>query len=237
MVLVALAFAHPYVSSGPGKGEPGMGVVGQRLAVVLTPEGVDVHYVAELPAMRVYQEAKAMGAGPTYAADKIEELRGAVRVTWNGVSVPLTRVDVDNPARRGDGDFLEFHLAGHGTLQGEGTLRVSNGNFPDEGCYFDTELSLGPGLVVTDTSLAKVRDGKVRDNKNGAWVRDEAARELTASVRAARPWEDAAGTAPLPQRMAGAMAWPRTAIAAGLTALALGFAGVVGVVLLRRRKG
>lgn len=232
LLLAALASSHPFQGGGPGQGEPGMGAIGQRLHVVVDGARIEVAYVAEVPALRIFKEAKAEGAGSDYATRKIEELRGAVRATWNGAPVPLTPVVVLDPARKGDGDFLEFHATGEGALpSSSGTLVLSNGNFPDEGGYFSTEVKLGAGIVCEESTLVEVRGGTLRNNRHAAWVRDEAARDLRLTLRPAHLWEDATGTGALPVRMAGAIPRPPWLLPAAVAAPVL----LLGALLVARR--
>lgn len=232
LVLAAFAFSHPFQGGAPGQGEPGMGAIGQRLYVTVDGAHLEVAYVAEVPALRIFKEAKAEGAGADYATRKIEELRGAVRATWNGEPVPLAPVTVLDPARKGDGDFLEFHATGEGALPSTtGTLVLRNGNFPDEGGYFSTEVKLGPGIVCDESTLVEVRGGTLRNNRHAAWVRDEGARDLKLRLRPAHVWEDASGTSPLPVRMAGAIPRPAWLLPAAIATPVL----LLGALLVARR--
>lgn len=233
MLLLGLAFAHPFGSS-PGQGEPGSGVVGQRLRIEVTGDSVQIEYVAEVPAMRVYREAKAVGADATYAARRIEELRDAVRASWEGEALRLEPVEIPSPARAGEGGFLEFHARGRAAVRLPGRLHVRNGNFPDESSYFMTTVTLGPGLVAERSTLLTVKDGRPRDNRNGAWRRDEAAREVEVELRRARPWEEAGGEAPIAVRSAGALP-TRWSFVAGIGALGL-LLPTAGLALRRWRR-
>lgn len=216
--LVPFVLAHPFTGKG-GAGEPGASIVGQRLAVRVDTDHVTVEYIAEVPAMRVYKEAKAEGADATYATKKLEELRGNVHATWQDTPLPLTSVTLADPARAGEGGFLEFHVKGEAPISGAGTLHVRNGNFPDENAYFMSDVTLGPGVVVEASSLLQVRSGLPRENKHGAWVREESARELSMTVRPAKLWEIATGDGKLPVRTVGLLAERRWIF--GLPALLL----------------
>lgn len=231
LFLVALALAHPF-SGKPGAGEPGSNIVGQRLLIRVEASRVEVEYVAEVPAIRVYREAKAEGADSTYAARKIEELRGNIHATWDGAPLPLTPVPIDAPARNGEGGFLELHARGEAAIGRAGTLHVRNGNYPDENAYFMSDVTLGPGVVATGSSLLTVVGSRARDNTHGAWVQRESARELDVTVRPAALWEVAEGDAKLPLRTEGLV--PRRTWVFGLPVLVLVPALVFVVRRLRR---
>lgn len=185
-----------------------------------------VDYYAEVSAIRVYKEAKADGAGKDWAARRAEEFRDGVRVRWNGTDLPLTPLSVEKPGKTTEADYVEFHIAGLAALPStNGELRLEMGNFPDEPCYGAVSVSVPGTLVVTGSSLAAVRGGRLRDNVHGAWRRDDKARVATLQIRPSKPWEFG-DIGPLPSRLEGLIPWPRAwkAAAAG--------SGVLGLVAL-----
>lgn len=84
-------------------------------------------------------------------------------------------------------------------------LRVENHTLPDQPALFLTAVTVDGGLVVESSTLARVRDGNLRDNVEGAWIRDPAARTLVVAYREAEAGERGA-TGALPNRMAGMLA-------------------------------
>jgi len=177
--------------------------VGHRVQLTVGADAVDVSYVAELPERRVLEEARgATGAG--YATRLLEGLRGEVKITWDGAPLPATPVAIAEPVKPGDGGFLEFTVGWRATLPGDhGRLGVRNGNYPEDPGFYATSITLDGRWVADATSLLSVKNGRVRDNWHGAWVKDERGREPWVDLRPAGFLERAAGPAPLPERMAG----------------------------------
>ncbi|MSP54798.1 MAG: hypothetical protein EXR69_04205 [Myxococcales bacterium] len=220
-LLCALAIAHPGVHEASAHPTPG--ILGQRLDVHVEKSAagtsgsglrVRVVYSAEVPERRVLAEvaAESQNGEKSYASRRLLDLADGVRVRWDGVTLATTSVPVEHAARNGEPGFLEFHVEMEAPLpSAHGTLDVTNGNFPDEDCFFATSVALPGSLVVTGTSLAHVRDGLLRDSTHGAWTRKDAARELSLSLRPAQIWEERDGEHALPDRMAGlsSLAMPR----------------------------
>lgn len=214
LAFAALALAHPYGGDyRKGAGEPGMGVVGQRVTVWVRAREVEVEYIAEVPAARIYREAKEAGGGKEWSAQYIEGVRGNIRASWEGAALPLTPVAVTDAARKGEADFLEFHARGAAAISPSGTLRISNGNYPDEISYFANTVYLAGDLVATASSLLRVVNGKLKDNVHGAWVKVESAREFSVTIRPAHGWE-VGDEGTLPTRMEGMLPTPRWVYAA-----------------------
>ena len=228
-MLCALAVAHPGVHKASAHPTPE--ILGQRLDVrvdapVSGGNGLQLRvlYSAEVPERRVLSEV-AMGSQSgekTYASRRLVELADSVRVRWDGATLPTTNVPVDHAARNGEPGFLEFHVELDAPLPSAlGTLEVTNGNFPDEDCFFATSVTVPGNLVVTGTSLARVKDGLLRDSTHGAWTRRDDARELSISLRPAGFWERREGEFTLPERMAGLASldmprWVQGAVAAAV---------------------
>lgn len=209
--LLTLALAHPGVVSR-ASAHPSPEIIGQRLDIRLAHPSeadgsllLDVYYTAEVPERRVLAEAVMLeGAQRDYAARRLGELATGIKVRWNDVFLPTTSVPVDHAARNGETGFLEFHLDLRATLPGTaGTLAVSNGNYPDDQCYFATQVSMPGDEVVTATSLASVRAGTLSKSTHAAWNSKDEAREFEMTIRPASLWEKRDGVLPLPERMAG----------------------------------
>lgn len=197
LLLVMLTAAHPS-GHGPGAEASSPAVLGQRVALVIEGEGVVVDYTAEVPMRRLLQEGPAEVAPGTVAAG----LAAGLHLTWG--ESPLVVVWAAPTARPGRGGFYDLGVQGRAALPGRtGRLALRNGNFPDEPGFYATAVTVPGDLVVTASSLARVQDGRVRDNRHGAWVKEESAREPWLELRPARFWEVREAAAPLPERMAG----------------------------------
>ncbi len=219
--------------SGPrGAAEPGNRTPGQRVEVTLEPGRVVVDYYVEIAAIRVYADAKAEGGGADYAERRAEELRTGLRARWDGADLPLLPEPVEKAARTAEGDFVEFHVRGAASLPADaGTLRVEMGNFPDEPSYMAASVDVSGELVVTGSDLARASDGHLRENKHGAWRREEAARVATVSIRPARPWERGPGGS-LTERLEGMIPLPWAWVAGGVAVVLA--VGAVAIKLRRR---
>lgn len=242
--LLTLALAHPGIVS-QASAHPTPDIIGQRLDVRVThvAQGdaalqVDVLYTAEVPERRVLAEAMAQGASKDFATRRLAELATGLKATWDGQPLRLESVPLEHAARNGEPGFLELRLDLRAPLPStSGTLHLQNGNYPDETCYFATQVTLPGDQVVTATTLASVRDGVLADSTHAAWNSKDQAREFEMSVRPAGTWEVREGQLPLPERMAGldALSTPRWVIGSGV-ALAAGAAAVAGRAALHRRR-
>lgn len=228
---ITLALAHPVTAGGPGRP---VDFVGQRLDVELGDGRVGLSYLLEVPVRRV--TADAGDAGRDYAEARLDELADGLKVRWDGEPLAVERRPVARAARLGEQGFVEFELRLEGALPADaGTLTVENRNLPTDDAFFATYVRVDGDLVVEASSLAAVRDGRLRDNTHGAWTRDEAARELMVAVRPAGPWERRDTPGALPERLAGLDALGPPAWlypAAGATGLAL----LAGLAWMRRRR-
>ncbi len=200
-ILLPLLHAHP--GSSPNASGAGRDTIGHRVELIVGADAVDLRYVAEVPERRVLEEARASG-GPGYGERLLATLSDGVRLTWDGAELPATPVPVPDGVKAGEPGFLDFVVAWHAALPGQtGTLGVRNGNFPDVDGFFATSVTLDGGLLAEGTSLLKVKQGRIRDNWHGAWVKDESSREPWVTIRPASWSERAEAPAPLPQRMIG----------------------------------
>lgn len=245
LLAIPIALCHPGLHrASTAEAHPGTAQLGQRAELALHTAGpglsVALTYVAEIPAIRVYSEARTAN-DPAYAEHLRTALASAIALTWEGEKVPLTvSAAADTPGGaivEAPGDMLELHVYATGELSGStGTLKLLNRNFPDEGGYFATSVQVGGDLVVTATTLTQVREGHVYKNHHGAWLRDESAREPTVTVRPAAWWERRPGDAPLPERLEGLDTLkPPVGAIAGAAALVLGGGVGIGVWVRRRR--
>ena len=201
LLLLPLAVAHP--GSAAGAPEALRDYLGHRVALVVGADSVELRYVAELPERRILAEARASDA-PGYGERVLDSLAGELKLTWDGAPLPATRVAVAEPVKAGDGGFLDFAVAWRAPLPGTaGKLGVRNGNYPDDPGFFATEVTLDGRWMVDTTSLLRVKDGRLRDNWHGAWVKDENAREPWITLRPASTWERVDTPEPLPRRMTG----------------------------------
>lgn len=219
LLLVPLLHAHP--GSAPGASGAARDTIGHRVALTVGAEEVELRYVAEVPERRVLEEARA-SAAPGYGEQLLASLADGVRLTWDGEPLSATRIAVADGVKGGEKGFLDFTVSWRATLPDDsGTLGVRNGNFPDVEGFFATSVTLDGTLLAEETSLLKVKDGRIRDNWHGAWVKDESAREPWVRIRPAGLFERADEPSPLPQRMSGIGAQEPPAWVFGLLALAL----------------
>ncbi|GDX81901.1 hypothetical protein LBMAG42_37120 [Deltaproteobacteria bacterium] len=228
------AAAHPSGATNPS--DPNGGMPGQRLEAQVEPGHLRIDYYVEIAAMRLYKEARAEGAaGAEWAPKHAESLRPGVRARWNDVELELTPLAVEKPAQLKEASYVELHLAGEAALpEAPGSLQLRMDNYPDEPCYYAVSVALAGALVVTETDLGHVAGGRLRDNRHGAWRRDEDGRSTNVSLRPAHFWESQAD-GPLPERLEGLVPSRVSlgALAAAAAGVALGVA--VGVVWWRRR--
>lgn len=224
LLAVTLALAHPLGAAGAA--DPNGGMPGQRIELRVADGQLRVDYYAEVAALRLYKEARAEGAsGPTWAMSRAETYRSGLKVRWNGETLPLGPVPVEPAADLKETGYVEFHVAATGTLPGpEGELEVRMDNYPEEACYYAASATVGGDLVVSGTSLARVYEGRLRDNLHGAWRRSDGARVTRLTFRPTRLWESEE-PGPLPERMEGLVdraTWvlPAQVVAAALFAVA-----------------
>jgi hypothetical protein len=230
---LTIALAHPGVVSR-ADAHPAPEILGQRFEIQLSPMDstsealkLRVVYKAEVPERRVLTEVArlAPAESKSYAANRLAELAGSIKVRWDDTPVELKSVPVEHAASTGEAGF-EFKLDLQATIpKYTGTLSLVNGNFPDEDCFFATQVTIPGDLVVTGTSLAGVSSaGLLVGSTHGAWTRDEHARDLTLSVAPAGYWERREGDFPLPERLRGlnTLSTPRWVHALAAVVLGLG---------------
>lgn len=241
-VLLLLALlAHPG-AIGAAEAHPERAGIGHRIDLRVAeaaPDGsfpLSFEYVAEIPGLRLYQEAAAAN-DPQYPEHLAASLADTVGLSWNGQSLPLTTDPTGFRAEEGERGFVNLHLRRTGALPGPaGTVQILNRALATDDALYATWVQLPGSLVVVESSLVEVRDGRLRNNHHGAWSRKPTDREPTFTLRAAGLFERREGSFTLAERMAGqeelaAPGWLRPA-AAGVGAALVG----LGVLLLRRRR-
>ena len=198
---LALALAHPSGAGNPA--DPAAAPPGQRVEVSVAPGRLRVDYFVQLPAIRLYKEARLEGAaGEGWAAARAQALRAGLSVRVDGALLALESTSAPPATFVGTAE-VELHLAAEGDLPPlPTTVELRMDNFPDESSYYAASVTVDGALVVTETNLGHVVSGHLRDNRHGAWQRGEAARAVTFSLRATRPWEGHA-PGPLPERLEG----------------------------------
>ncbi|MDP2308852.1 MAG: hypothetical protein Q8P18_22715 [Pseudomonadota bacterium] len=235
LLLVPLLYAHP--GSSPGASGAARDTIGHRMELIVGADEVELRYTAEVPERRVLEEARAT---PGYGQQLLSSLADGVRLTWDGAPLPSTAIVVPDGVKGGEKGFLDFTVALRAPFPDDGrhgTIGVRNGNFPDVDGFFATSVTLDATLLAEETSLLKVKQGRIRDNWHGAWVKDEAAREPWVKIRPAGLLERGSGPLPLPQRMAGVAGDEPPPWVFGLLALALLPIGWLGRKLGRRARG
>ncbi len=229
LLCIVGAIAHPN-GHAAGANPTGPAVLGQRLDVEVAGDTLTLVYLAEVPLRRLLEE----GNPQTAPQAMLPRLAGAVTVRWE--DVPLAVQWGPGTAAPGLSGFYDLQVTGTATLPAAaGTVRLRNGNFPDEPSFFATAVTIPGDRVVTATDLARVKDGRVRYNRHGAWLKDESAREPWFTLRPAHGWE-VADAGPLPERLAGrdALAFPAGRVAA-IVGAGSGLAGLAW--WWRRRRG
>jgi hypothetical protein len=194
----------------------------------VSAEDVTWRFTLEIPEKRLVvearEDAKEGGDPDTFLARTLQEIADGMHATLDGTPLPLRRLPVEVPSTPGEPGFVELRVHAQGSLPHPGLLALRDGVRPlDEGSYFLTRVDVDGGWVVSDTSLLRVRDGTLEDDRHAVWVREEAMRTPQLRLRPAGYFERRTGPVPLPLRVAGA---PGVAPEAWVLALALG--GLVG---------
>lgn len=242
VLLLFALLAHPG-AIGAAEAHPERAGLGHRVDLRVAEAGPDgrfpltLDYVVEIPGLRLYQEAAAAN-DPQYPEHLAASLADAVGLSWDGQSLPLGTDPTSFRAEEGERGFVNLHLRRTGALPGPaGRVQILNRALAADDALFATWVQLPGSLVVVESSLVEVRDGRLRNNHHGAWSRKAADREPTFTLRAAGLFERRPGSFTLAERMAGQEAlappgWLWPAVAGGGAALL----GLV-VLLLRRRRG
>lgn len=228
LFLVAWVQAHP--------GGPDSPLIGHRLDLEVVPGTLSFDYVAEVPLTRLVQEASsAQGARPVEAL--LDDLRAHLRVTWDEETLPITWLPAADSGTPPEPGIVALVVSGRAALPAErGRLTVLNENLPGNLNIYSCTATISGELVVESSSLVQVVWGRLRKNRHGMWLRDEAARQPWLRLRPAGIWESRAEPGPLPERMAGlkALSAPWAWLAGGL-ALIVAIAAALGVLWGRLR--
>jgi hypothetical protein len=227
VVLASLAGAHPGGHTGADGGV--RGALGHRTELSVSPDTVTWKFTLEIPEKRLVVEARqdaVEGGDPeTFLARTLQEVSDGMHVTLDGQPLPLERLPVALPSTPGEPGFVELRVHAQGKLPGPGTLALRDGVRPlEEGNYFLTRVELDGSWVVSDTSLLRVEDGKIEDDRHGVWVREETMRTPQLRLRPSGYFERRSGLVPLPLRVSGA-----PGVAPEPWALGLAVLGLVGI--------
>jgi hypothetical protein len=232
LLLVPLLHAHP--GSTPGASGAVRDTIGHRVELSIGPRSIELHYIAELPERRVLKDARGT---PDYSKELLASLADGVRITWDGATLPSTPLAVAEPAKAGEPGYLDFTIAKQAALPATtGTVGVSIGTYPDEEGFFATSVLLDGILLGEETSLLKVKGGRIRDNWHGAWVKGDDAREPWVKIRPAGWTERLSGPQPLPKRMVGIEPEAMPTWAYGVLGLGLVAIGWLGRTLGRQAR-
>jgi hypothetical protein len=232
LLLVPLLYAHP--GSAPGASGAVRDTIGHRVELSIGAQAVTLHYIAEIPERRVLKEARGSA---DYSKELLAALADGVRITWNGATLPTTPVAVLEPAKAGEAGYLDFTVAKEAALPGStGKVGVSIGTYPDEEGFFATSVTLDGSLLGEETSLLKVKSGRIRNNWHGAWVKGDDAREPWVKIRPAGWTERVSGAQPLSTRMVGLEPEGPPAWAFGVLGLGLVAIGWLGRTLGRQAR-
>ncbi len=206
-----------------------------QLELEIQGDGVRAVYSARIPTHEVVEELEALRqAGDPLAADaqafsdrKMDELRDNLALRLDGEQAVWQRREDD---AKGNSKYLYYdQVLWLGLSEGPHEVQISNGNVPDQVCYFMVTARLDPAWVIEETSLLFFDEGELKRNRDGRWRMDEDARELTMSLRPAT-WleslerEDGRQLTVVealpPRRSTGSL------VVVGLVALALGGLGL-----------
>ncbi|MCB9758334.1 MAG: hypothetical protein H6739_00700 [Alphaproteobacteria bacterium] len=234
----ALAEAHPM------GGTPAT----HRGVVTISADAVTVDWTTLVPTHDILQElgpgrTLTPGQSEAFTAGKLAELADNLRLEVDGAALRWTPVPSDTPTGLANSRIVTYTQTLRAPLPPEArSLRISNGNYPDQPSLFQWELSLEDGLRLSSTSLLDVARGRVTANRHGQWRMDEPSRELTLVLEprpspAVKALAEAAGladAAPTPCHEALGQG-PYRAVQGVLAAGVLALIGA-GVALWRRQK-
>ena len=191
-----IGWAHP--SAGDPVANPWAAGVGMRTMLRVERAALEATLIAEIPQARYAAE----GAGDPEAFRRgllagLWLFRDGERLAWapQPVEAPI------QPSR--EAGITEVTVRGRSELAGGGMIRLENANYPDVSCLVATAVEVYGSWVVAETTLLKVQGGQVRQNRNGAWLRDEEGRRVDLVLRGAGIWERGAGMSSLTERMEG----------------------------------
>lgn len=172
------AWAHPLSGALPA----------HALRVQVEAGSLEVDYRLRVPLHDVQDELRAAGvralegeAAQRWTERRLGELAQGLRLTVGGVAVAWDRSEPGRTA--GDSRYVHLDQVLHAPLPPDAAeVRLSLGNLPDQTSFFRTELWVGEGLRVQRCSLLDVEGGRVRRSRDGRWLAEESARELTVAL-------------------------------------------------------
>lgn len=216
VLLAPAAHAHPFA----------LRVVAHQVVVTIDRDDVRVVYTVEVP-------LQGEGGDPSVALP--DELADGIRLELDGARVPLEADPLHDASMRSDGHTFGVRLHLAGTLAGDGTLTLSNHNYPDLQGYFSTEFRVAPGWQVLDGSLLEREDGRIVKDRNGRWGAGDDYRVATLTVRRAplAGWVDRLGgqTDPIAMQHAVPVTIGQAWLAGGMTPLLQGLLLALGALL------
>lgn len=183
-----VARAHPFDSAWYGQQlearlEAGSLEVDYRVEV---PSGVAVGWLAR--AARQAPERDLAEVEAELIARELQDLEQGLRLEIDGELRDWERLEVGEGTGEGDDRFVRFALRLRATLQpAPHSLRIFNGNHPDEPTLFHLSLLVDDSVVVDASSLYTVEEGELVRDATGEWRGEEAWRELTLAWRPRSP--------------------------------------------------
>jgi hypothetical protein len=194
LTLLSVALAHPFESR----------LYGHQTTLWLTPDAATVEYAVEIPTASLLAEIRASLTGKPTQADQDafnsrlhRDLRDSLRLVVNDERLDWTQAEPAEDSGRGDVKFIVYRLILKAPLpEGARTLKLIDGNFPDEPSIYQTSVLIDQGLILDASSQLDVEDGRLVTSRDGSWRPEEDSRELRLSFRrrgGARLWSALAG--------------------------------------------
>jgi hypothetical protein len=200
LCLLSLAFAHPGVV-GTAAAHPEAAALGLKTRMSLHPDHVELLLLVEIPSARLAIEAKEEG----FPEKKLQELRDSLWLRLDGERLSLTAVPVEHPVRESaEPGMAEIEVRVSGPLpKADGDLSLEVGAYPTDNALVATAVDVDGSRVIPQTTLVEQKDGELRNNRNGQWLRDEDARRTILSFRPAGVLERGQGLFPIGERLEG----------------------------------
>jgi len=220
MLWVTAALAHPVGGVFPS----------HQLALRVGPEAVEVDYGIRLPTHDVVKELQAVSEdlsqedADAFSQELLDELRDNLIVELDGEAVAWERLD---SSAQGTVKYVYYDQTLRIPVTDDAhSLRLSNGNYPDQLSYFMTEVLVDATLAVEESSMLFFDEGVLKRNLDGRYRMDEEMREITLSWRALSWTElrDGEGLLPLGDALPPEVSATRW--------LGFGLLGVIGAVLI-----
>lgn len=213
VLLVSLGMAHP-LTVGPAEAHPERAALGLSLRTEISPDSVQLTLTVEIPVARLALESQE----PGFPDAKLRELQDSIWIRLDGERLPNEVLPVEQPVRPAGSEAgtAEISVRLRAALpRNSGVLTIENGAYPTDSAIYLVGVTVSNELVVVGTSLAQWNGNTLKNNRNGAWIRDEDARRTTVQIRPASFWERSGGSAPITERLEGRlpMALPAPLIA------------------------